>query len=47
MVVSLLTVCLRVCSPSGVGRENGQVTVEHYTQLKTVYVEMGDVDSLF
>ncbi|XP_061588913.1 4-trimethylaminobutyraldehyde dehydrogenase B [Cololabis saira] len=32
---------------SGFGRENGQVTVEHYTQLKTVFVEMGDVDSLF
>ncbi|XP_047445178.1 4-trimethylaminobutyraldehyde dehydrogenase B [Mugil cephalus] len=32
---------------SGIGRENGQVTIEHYTQLKTVFVEMGDVDSLF
>ncbi|KAM9322888.1 4-trimethylaminobutyraldehyde dehydrogenase B [Pholidichthys leucotaenia] len=32
---------------SGIGRENGQVTVEFYTQLKTVFVEMGDVDSLF
>ncbi|KAM6948927.1 4-trimethylaminobutyraldehyde dehydrogenase B [Aplochiton taeniatus] len=32
---------------SGIGRENGQVTIEHYTQLKSVYVEMGDVDSLF
>ncbi|CAB1326484.1 unnamed protein product [Coregonus sp. 'balchen'] len=32
---------------SGIGRENGQVTVEHYTQMKTVFVEMGDVDSLF
>ncbi|XP_017275788.1 4-trimethylaminobutyraldehyde dehydrogenase B [Kryptolebias marmoratus] len=32
---------------SGIGRENGQVTAEHYTQLKTVFVEMGDVDSLF
>ncbi|KAM9458655.1 4-trimethylaminobutyraldehyde dehydrogenase B isoform 1-T2 [Salvelinus alpinus] len=32
---------------SGIGRENGQVTVEHYTQIKTVFVEMGDVDSLF
>ncbi|XP_056911901.1 4-trimethylaminobutyraldehyde dehydrogenase B isoform X2 [Takifugu flavidus] len=32
---------------SGIGRENGQVTVEHYSQLKTVFVEMGDVDSLF
>ncbi|XP_028329370.1 4-trimethylaminobutyraldehyde dehydrogenase B isoform X1 [Gouania willdenowi] len=32
---------------SGIGRENGQVTLEYYTQLKTVYVEMGDVESLF
>ncbi|XP_022610785.1 aldehyde dehydrogenase family 9 member A1-B-like isoform X2 [Seriola dumerili] len=32
---------------SGIGRENGQVTIEHYSQLKTVFVEMGDVDSLF
>ncbi|XP_063057354.1 4-trimethylaminobutyraldehyde dehydrogenase A-like [Engraulis encrasicolus] len=32
---------------SGFGRENGQVTVEFYTQLKTVVVEMGDVESLF
>lgn len=29
---------------SGLGRENGLVTIEHYTQLKTVYVEMGEVD---
>ncbi|KAI4809155.1 hypothetical protein KUCAC02_018063 [Chaenocephalus aceratus] len=32
---------------TGIGRENGQVTIEHYSQLKSVYVEMGDVDSLF
>lgn len=32
---------------SGIGRENGQVTIEFYSQLKTVFVEMGDVDSLF
>ncbi|KAM4629670.1 4-trimethylaminobutyraldehyde dehydrogenase A isoform 1-T2 [Polymixia lowei] len=32
---------------SGYGRENGQVTIEYYSQLKTVVVEMGDVDSLF
>ncbi|KAG7264826.1 hypothetical protein CRUP_001470 [Coryphaenoides rupestris] len=29
------------------GRENGEATMEDYSQLKTVYVEMGDVDSLF
>jgi betaine-aldehyde dehydrogenase len=28
---------------SGLGRENGLITIEHYTQLKSVYVEMGDV----
>uniref|UniRef100_A0A8C5DQ11 Aldehyde dehydrogenase family 9 member A1-like n=1 Tax=Gouania willdenowi TaxID=441366 RepID=A0A8C5DQ11_GOUWI len=32
---------------SGFGRENGQVTIEYYSQLKTVVVEMGDVESLF
>ncbi|WP_420404534.1 betaine-aldehyde dehydrogenase [Nisaea sp.] len=30
---------------SGVGRENARAAVEHYTQLKSVYVEMGDVES--
>lgn len=30
---------------SGIGRENSLACVEHYTQLKSVYVEMGDVDS--
>ncbi len=29
---------------SGLGRENSLVAVQHYTQLKSVYVEMGDVD---
>ena len=29
---------------SGVGRENGLAGVESWTQLKSVYVEMGDVD---
>ncbi|XP_023601627.1 4-trimethylaminobutyraldehyde dehydrogenase [Myotis lucifugus] len=32
---------------SGFGRENGRVTIEHYSQLKTVCVEMGDVESAF
>ncbi|XP_074077981.1 4-trimethylaminobutyraldehyde dehydrogenase [Macrotis lagotis] len=32
---------------SGFGRENGRVTVEYYSQLKTVCVEMGDVESVF
>ncbi|KAM9762705.1 4-trimethylaminobutyraldehyde dehydrogenase [Menidia menidia] len=32
---------------SGFGRENGQVTIEYYSQLKTVIVEMGDVDNYF
>ena len=30
---------------SGIGRENGLAAIQHYTQLKTVYVEMGDVDA--
>ena len=29
---------------SGVGRENGLAAIEFYSQLKTVYVEMNDVD---
>lgn len=29
---------------SGIGRENGLASIEHYTQTKTVYVEMNDVD---
>lgn len=30
---------------SGIGRENSQAAIEHYTQIKSVYVEMGDVDA--
>ena len=30
---------------SGVGRENGYAAVEHYTQVKSVYVGMGPVDA--
>ncbi len=30
---------------SGLGRENGRAAVEHYTQLKSVFVAMGDVDA--
>jgi acyl-CoA reductase-like NAD-dependent aldehyde dehydrogenase len=29
---------------SGLGRENGRAALEHYTQLKSVYVAMGDID---
>ena len=29
---------------SGIGRENSLAAIEHYTQLKSVYVEMGEVD---
>lgn len=32
---------------AGFGRENGQVTIEYYSQLKTVVVEMGDVEDYF
>lgn len=30
---------------SGIGKENGLATIEAYTQLKTVYVEMNKIDS--
>ncbi|WP_282607259.1 betaine-aldehyde dehydrogenase [Pelagibius sp. Alg239-R121] len=30
---------------SGLGRENGSAAVEHYTQIKSVYVELGDVEA--
>jgi betaine-aldehyde dehydrogenase len=30
---------------SGLGRENGRAAIEHYSQLKSVYVAMGDVES--
>ena len=32
---------------SGLGRENSLAAVEHYTQRKGVYVEMGDVEAPF
>ncbi|XP_061186013.1 4-trimethylaminobutyraldehyde dehydrogenase-like [Saccostrea echinata] len=32
---------------SGLGRENGPDTLDYYTQVKSVYVEMGDVDAPF
>ena len=32
---------------SGIGRENGTAALEHYSQIKTVYVEMGKVESPF
>ena len=30
---------------SGLGRENGRAAMEHYTQLKSVYVAQGDIDA--
>ncbi|HEX3398052.1 MAG TPA: betaine-aldehyde dehydrogenase [Steroidobacteraceae bacterium] len=30
---------------SGLGRENGRAALEYYTQLKSVYVAMGDIDA--
>jgi betaine-aldehyde dehydrogenase len=30
---------------SGIGRENGRITMEHYTQLKSVYVAKGGIDA--
>ncbi|KHN92481.1 betaine-aldehyde dehydrogenase [Pectobacterium actinidiae] len=32
---------------SGVGRENGIITLEHYTQIKAVQVELGEFRSVF
>ncbi len=32
---------------SGVGRENSKAAIEHYTQIKGVYVAMGDVEAPF
>jgi betaine-aldehyde dehydrogenase len=32
---------------SGVGRENSKAAINHYSQLKSVYVRMGDVDAPF
>ena len=32
---------------SGVGRENGLTTLEHYTRIKSVQVEMGEFTSVF
>ena len=32
---------------SGVGRENSKAAIEHYSQLKIVYVEMGHMESQF
>ncbi|KAL8168621.1 UNVERIFIED_CONTAM: 4-trimethylaminobutyraldehyde dehydrogenase [Gekko kuhli] len=32
---------------SGFGRENGTAAIAYYSQLKTVYVEMGNVESVF
>jgi betaine-aldehyde dehydrogenase len=29
---------------SGIGRENGASSVDHYTQLKTIYTNLADVD---
>ena len=32
---------------SGVGRENGLQAIEHYTQLKTIYANLGDIPNSF
>ena len=32
---------------SGVGRENSKAAIEHYSQVKGVYVAMGDVEAPF
>ena len=30
---------------SGIGRENGRAALDHYSQIKSVYVELGDVEA--
>ena len=32
---------------SGVGRENSKEAIQHYSQVKSVYVRMGDVEAAF
>lgn len=32
---------------SGIGRENGPEAIDYYTQVKSVYVEMNDVEAPF
>lgn len=32
---------------SGVGRENAKAAIDHYSQPKSVYVRMGDVEAPF
>ena len=32
---------------SGMGRENGHAAIEHYSQIKSVYVEIGGVEAAF
>ena len=32
---------------SGIGRENGLQAIEHYTQTKTIYANLGDVESFY
>jgi len=32
---------------SGIGRENGHAAIEHYSQIKSIYVEMADVEAPF
>jgi betaine-aldehyde dehydrogenase len=32
---------------SGLGRENARDAIEHYSQKKSVYVRMGDVEAPF
>ena len=32
---------------SGVGRENGMATIEHFTQLKTIYATLDDFPASF
>ena len=35
------------CKLSGVGRENSKAAIDHYSELKSVYVRMGDLEAPF
>ena len=32
---------------SGIGRENGLQAIEHYTQIKTIYANLGDIEATY
>ena len=43
LAISCEMKALNSAGESGIGSENSMAALDHYTQLKTVYVEMGEV----